>query len=131
MEALDAAKKFGIRNILALRGDPPQGQKEWVRTENGFDYATNLVKFIREQYGDYFCIVVAGYPEVHIEATNREDDIRHLKEKVDAGADLVITQLFYDNTIYLKWLEDCRAAGINCPILPGIMPIQGYEKFHK
>ena len=95
--SLDRARELGIRNLLALRGDPPRGATDWVAVENGFNYAVDLVKFIREEYGDFFCIIVAGYPEVHLEATNREDDIRHLKEKVDAGADFIITQLFFDN----------------------------------
>ena len=90
-EALDTAKEYGIKNILALRGDPPQGQENWEPVENGFAYATQLVEFIKEKYGDYFCIVVAGYPETHLQATSREDDIKHLKEKCDAGADIVIT----------------------------------------
>lgn len=72
------------------------------------------MRFIREKYGDYFCIVVAGYPEVHLTATSREDDIRHLKEKVDAGADFVITQVFYNNEIFYEWVRDCREAGIQC-----------------
>mmetsp|Transcript_16525 Transcript_16525/g.28075 ORF Transcript_16525/g.28075 Transcript_16525/m.28075 type:complete len:212 (-) Transcript_16525:1365-2000(-) len=97
IEALDTAKQYNIRNILALRGDPPFGVEDWTPIDNGFAYATELVAFIKEKYGDYFCIVVAGYPEVHSQATSREDDIKHLKEKVDAGADIIITQLFYDN----------------------------------
>jgi len=100
VESLDQAKKLGLRNILALRGDPPRGAKDWVRTENGFDYATDLVKFIKETYGDYFCIGVAGYPEVHLEAKSREDDIKYLKQKCDAGADFIITQLFFDNNLF-------------------------------
>jgi hypothetical protein len=78
---------LGIRNLLALRGDPPRGKTDWVPIENGFNYAVDLVRFIREKYGDYFCIGVAGYPEKHLEAKTRDDDIRYLKEKVDAGAD--------------------------------------------
>ena len=76
---------------MALRGDPPRGAKDWKPIENGFTCARDLVKFIREKYGDYFSIGVAGYPEVHLQATSREDDIKYLKEKVDAGADFVIT----------------------------------------
>lgn len=91
LESLDKAKALGIRNLLALRGDPPRGATDWIPIENGFNYACDLVKFIREKYGDYFCIGVAGYPETHLQATNREDDIRHLKEKVDAGSDFIIT----------------------------------------
>jgi methylenetetrahydrofolate reductase (NADPH) len=100
IEALDTAKSYGIRNILALRGDPPHGVENWTPIDNGFAYATELVAFIKQHYEDYFCIVVAGYPEVHMQATSREDDIKHLKEKTDAGADIVITQMFYNNEIY-------------------------------
>ena len=130
-ENLNRARELGIKNLLALRGDPPRGATDWVATENGFNYAIDLVKFIREEYGDFFCIGVAGYPEVHLQATSREDDIYHLKEKVDAGADFVITQLFYDNQIFYDWVADCRRAGIECEIIPGIMPILGYDRFHR
>ena len=82
---------------MALRGDPPRGAKGWVATENGFTCAKDLVAFIREKYGDFFSIGVAGYPEIHLEAKSREDDIKYLKDKVDAGADFIITQLFFDN----------------------------------
>jgi methylenetetrahydrofolate reductase (NADPH) len=131
LERLDAAQNKGIRNILALRGDSPRGASDWVHNENGFNYAIDLVRFIRETYGDYFTICVAGYPEVHLTASSREDDIRHLKEKVDAGADFIITQLFYDNAIFYQWVKDCRAAGIKVPIIPGIMPILGYDRFKR
>jgi methylenetetrahydrofolate reductase (NADPH) len=76
---------------LALRGDPPKGKAEWAPVESGFSCARDLVSYIREKYGDYFCLGVAGYPEVHTDAKSREDDINYLKEKVDAGADFVIT----------------------------------------
>lgn len=131
IEALDKAKSCGIRNILALRGDPPFGQTDWVPVDNGFEYATQIVKFIKERYGDFFCIVVAGYPEVHLQATSREDDIKHLKEKCDAGSDVIITQLFYNNELYIQWVKDCRAAGITAHIIPGILPILGYDRFKK
>ena len=75
---------------MALRGDPPAGE-EWKAVDDGFAHAVDIVKFIKENYGDYFCVVVAGYPETHLQATSREDDIRYLKEKCDAGADIVIT----------------------------------------
>ncbi len=115
--------------MLALRGDPPRGSTDWIPIENGFNYALDLIKYIKENFGDYFCIGCAGYPEVHLTATSREDDIRYLKEKVDAGAEFVITQLFYDNQIFIEWVKDCKLAGINCPIIPGIMPILGYDRF--
>lgn len=120
---------MGIRNLLCLRGDPPQGDKEWKPVESGFNHAVDLIRFIRENYGDYFCIVCAGYPEVHLEATSREDDIKYLKDKVDAGADFIITQLFYDNQVFLEWVSDCRKAGITCQIIPGLLPIIGYDRF--
>ncbi|EGC34903.1 methylenetetrahydrofolate reductase [Dictyostelium purpureum] len=126
--ALDKAKATGIRNILALRGDPPRGE-EWKKIEGGFGYACDLVKFIRERYGDYFGICVAGYPEGHSDCTSFEDDITHLKAKVDAGADLIITQLFYDVDVFCDFVKKCREVGINCPIIPGIMPIQTYAGF--
>eukprot|EP01006_Ploeotia_vitrea_P033942 TRINITY_DN65671_c11_g10_i1.p1 TRINITY_DN65671_c11_g10~~TRINITY_DN65671_c11_g10_i1.p1 ORF type:complete len:650 (-),score=362.60 TRINITY_DN65671_c11_g10_i1:68-1969(-) len=129
-EALEAAKKAGIRNILALRGDPPKGQ-EWQQCEDGFAYAVDLVKYIRSKYGDYFGIGVAGYPEGHIAAESFEKDLQHLKEKVDAGADFIITQLFYDVDLFLDWMKKARAIGIKCPIVPGLMPIQAYGGFKR
>merc|ERR1719281_779785 len=136
-ETLDVCKQNGICNILALRGDPPghleQGAKSegFKQCEGGFAYATDLVKYIRAEYGDYFCIAVAGYPEGHLEATSFHDDMVHLKEKVDAGADLIVTQLFYDNPSFLGYVERCKEMGITIPILPGIMPIQSYAGFNK
>merc|ERR1719262_998973 len=130
-KALHTAKEHGIRNILALRGDPPAGvnQGEWKQVEGGFAFATDLVKYIRKMYGDYFCIGVAGYPEGHLEATSKEDDMKHLKEKIDAGGDLIVTQLFYDNDEFAAFVAKCRGMGINVPILPGIMPVQSYGGF--
>lgn len=129
-EALQKAKDAGIQNILALRGDPPRGE-EWKKIDGGFGYAVDLVKFIRQEFGDYFGICVAGYPEKHIESKSYEEDLRLLKEKVDAGADLIITQLFYDVKLFLKFVKDCRELGIKCPIVPGMMPIHGYAGFER
>lgn len=129
--ALREAKAAGIQNILALRGDPPRGQENWTKVETGFSYATDLVKYIRQEYGDYFCIGVAAYPEGHIENPDKEADLAHLKEKVDAGADYIVTQLFYDVDMYLEWLDRVKAMGIDIPILPGIMPIQNYSGFKR
>jgi len=126
--ALQAAKDSGIRNILALRGDPPRGE-EWKQIEGGFAHAVDLVKFIRQEFGDFFGVCVAGYPEGHIDCTTYREDLQFLKEKVDAGADLIITQLFYDCNKFIQFMKDCREIGINCPILPGIMPIHGYQGF--
>eukprot|EP00462_Mataza_sp_D1_P013659 CAMPEP_0175152618 /NCGR_PEP_ID=MMETSP0087-20121206/19218_1 /TAXON_ID=136419 /ORGANISM="Unknown Unknown, Strain D1" /LENGTH=553 /DNA_ID=CAMNT_0016439079 /DNA_START=223 /DNA_END=1884 /DNA_ORIENTATION=+ len=130
-DALLKAKAAGIRNILALRGDPARGDEQWEACEDGFDHAVNLVEFIREEFKDEFGIAVAGYPEGHVAATSIEEDIKFLKQKVDAGADFVITQLFYDVDIFLGWVDKCRAAGITCPIIPGIMPIQNYNGFKR
>lgn len=128
---LEKVKEAGVRNILALRGDPPKGAEQWEACEGGFEHAVDLVSYIRKEYGDYFGIAVAGYPEGHISATSPADDIKYLKMKVDAGADFVITQLFYDVDVFLEWVKRCRAAGITCPIVPGIMPIQNYNGFKR
>jgi len=134
-EGLEGAKERGIRNILALRGDPPAGQ-EWQKCEGGFAHASDLVKFVRESYGDYFSIGVAGYPEGHpaglLEGKlTYEQEMEFLKEKIDLGADFIITQMFYDVDLFLKFVKDCRACGINVPILPGILPIQNYAGFKR
>ncbi|KAJ1973124.1 methylenetetrahydrofolate reductase (NAD(P)H) met13 [Dimargaris xerosporica] len=129
--ALREAKDAGIQNILALRGDPPRGAAEWVKCDNGFANAVDLVRYIRKQYDDYFCISVAGYPEGHIDSEDKEQDLHFLKAKVDAGADYIVTQLFYDTELFLRWVDQCRAIGINCPILAGIMPIQSYNGFQR
>lgn len=124
-KALQDFKDAGMRNLLALRGDPPRGEA-WKQTEGGFANAIDLVKYIRKNHGDWFCIGVAGYPEKHVDCESYEKDLQNLKAKVDAGADFIITQLFYDAKIYLKFQDDCRALGINIPILPGLMPIMSY-----
>lgn len=129
--ALEKAKEAGVRNILALRGDPPRGQHRWAHSVENFKYAADLVRYIRQNHGDYFGICVAGYPEGHSDSPNIDEDIRHLKEKVDAGADLIITQLFYDVDMFFAYEEKCRKIGITCPIIPGIMPIQSYQGFHR
>jgi len=124
---LEKAKGLGLRNILALRGDLPNIDEEWQYDPEKFNYGTDLVRHIRQTTGDYFTICVAGYPTGHPEAQSYEDDLLHLREKVDAGADFIITQLFFKASTFKKFVDDCRAFGINCPILPGIMPIQSYD----
>jgi methylenetetrahydrofolate reductase (NADPH) len=124
---LAAAK---IDNVLPLRGDPPQGQKEFIPAQGGFSHATELVQFIRDE--DFnFCLGGACYPEGHVETASRDDDLRHLKAKVDAGLDFLITQLFFDNAFYFDFVERARRAGINIPIVPGIMPITNYEQVQR
>ncbi|KAK9518666.1 hypothetical protein VZT92_022839, partial [Zoarces viviparus] len=126
---LAKAKHLGLKNIMALRGDPVGSG--WEEEEEGFNYATDLVKHIRSEFEDYFDICVAGYPTGHPEAESYEEDLQHLKEKVDAGADFIISQLFFRADTFLKFLDDCRAIGITCPILPGIFPIQGYQSLRQ
>ncbi|KAI8821764.1 methylenetetrahydrofolate reductase-domain-containing protein [Fimicolochytrium jonesii] len=129
--ALKDAKAAGIQNILALRGDPPRGQETWTKVETGFSYAIDLVKYIRHEYGDYFCIGVAAYPEGHTDNPDPEEDLRHLKRKIEAGADYVVTQLFYDVDLFITWYKKALDLGITAPILPGIMPIQNYGGFNR
>ncbi|CAM9797046.1 unnamed protein product [Phaeothamnion confervicola] len=138
---LCAARDAGIQNILALRGDPPIGEDRWRPRPDGFRNAVELVKFIRSEHGDHFCVAVAGYPEVHTESWNdpdlppsdqvRETDIRRLVEKVEAGADFIITQFFYDVSVFLDFKRRCRRAGIAVPVLPGYLPVQSYNAFKK
>lgn len=162
--ALKLAKERGFRNILALRGDPPHGQKEWKAVEGGFECALDLVRYIRSQYGDYFGITVSGYPEGHPVVRKKIDDkswdsakndnpryhavkkcddgsyegvseqdwrseLDYLKQKVEAGGQVIITQLFYDAQIFIDWVTAVRAHGIDVPILPGIMPIRNHGSF--
>lgn len=124
---LQKAKNLGIRNILALRGDPPDGKESWTKQKGGLNFASDLVKLIRKEFGDYFVICVAGYPTGHPESECYEEDLKNLKIKVDAGADFIITQLFFKAETFIKFYNDCRAIGINCPIIPGLLPIQAYQ----
>jgi methylenetetrahydrofolate reductase (NADPH) len=129
---LQQAKSCGIHNILALRGDPPRGKRSWEQGEvsGGYcDRSIDLVKLIRELHGDYFGIVVAGHPEGHPSSRNMEEEMKHLKAKMDAGADLIITQFFYDVEAFMGYVKRCREYGITCPIMPGIMPIQSFSTF--
>lgn len=130
--ALQQAKSSGVHNILALRGDPPRGKRSWaVGDVSGgeCDRAIDLVKLIRQLHGSYFGIAVAGHPEGHPSSATPEDELRYLKEKMDAGADFIITQFFYDTDLFLQYVKRCRENDITCPILPGIMPIQSYNSF--
>ena len=117
---LDGLRAEGIENIMALRGDPPQGQKAFVPPEDGFAYAVELVRAIREQDG--FGIGVAGYPEGHPEAAGYHVSLRHQIEKIQAGADFVVSQLFLNNADFLRWRDDLRKGGVTVPIVPGILP---------
>ncbi len=124
---LQQIENSGIRNIVALRGDPPQGQKDFVAPVDGFGHAQDLVAHIRAREARLNLprcgIAVAGYPEKHIEAESMDSDLRHLKAKVDAGADCIITQLFYDNRCFFEFERKAREIGIEVPIIPGLLPI--------
>lgn len=123
---LDDFKDNGIENVLALRGDCLLGEKRFVPDPQGYSYASELVEGIREyrrEEGRVYCIGVGGYPEKHFEAPNIETDVLNLKKKVDAGADYVITQMFFDNAKYYDFVSRCRQAGITVPIIPGIKPL--------
>ena len=126
---LDLMRDRGVENVLALRGDPPQGQDEWTATEGGLRYSRELIELIRDDYD--FAIGAACFPEVHIHATDAESDLRYTKEKVDAGAQFLITQLFYDNRCYYEFVERARDIGIEVPIIPGIMPITNAGQIRK
>ncbi len=126
---LDTLQAQGIQNVLALRGDPPQGQEKFEKPENGFAYANELVAFIRANYD--FCIGVAGYPEGHIECPDKKADLDHLKRKVDAGADFIVTQLFFDNRYYFDFIDRAQNLGIHIPIIPGIMPILNVKQVQR
>jgi methylenetetrahydrofolate reductase (NADPH) len=118
---LDEMRAAEIDNVLALRGDPPSGQEGWVKTEGGLEYSRELVQLIKADYP--FAIGAACFPETHIHASSPQADIDHLVEKVAAGVDFLITQLFFDNALYFDFVARARAAGIGVPIIPGILPI--------
>lgn len=134
---LDNLEFLGINNIVALRGDSMTGEKRFSPTPGGYRYASELVEGIRRYQGSagyqrnrkegdsdrYFCIGVGGYPEKHFEAANIETDIENLKKKIDAGADYIITQMFFDNNVYYDFVRRCREAGITVPIIPGLKPL--------
>jgi methylenetetrahydrofolate reductase (NADH) len=120
-ETLQEMREAGIDNVLALRGDPPAGEEVWRKTEGGLEYSGELVELISADYP--FAIGAACFPETHIHAAGPEEDLEHLVEKVQAGVDFLITQLFFDNALYFRFVERARRAGIEVPIIPGIMPI--------
>jgi methylenetetrahydrofolate reductase (NADPH) len=126
---LDTMRDSGIQNVLALRGDPPAGQAEWTATEGGLEYSRELIELIRDNYE--FAIGAACFPEVHIHAESAESDLRYAKEKVDAGARFLITQLFFDNAAYWDFVARAREAGIDVPIVPGIMPITNFGQIQR
>jgi methylenetetrahydrofolate reductase (NADPH) len=128
-ETLDLMRDAGVQNVLALRGDPPPGETEWVATEGGLEFSRELIELIRDEYD--FAIGAACFPEVHIHADSAESDLRYCKEKVDAGARFLITQLFFDNALYWDFVARAREIGIDVPIIPGIMPITNFEQIKR
>jgi methylenetetrahydrofolate reductase (NADPH) len=123
-EVLREYVRHGITHTVALRGDLPSG----MAVAGEFRYASDLVSFIREETGDHFTVEVAAYPEYHPQARNAQEDLRHFKTKVDAGADAAITQYFYNSDAYFHFVDEVRAMGVGIPIVPGIMPIASFSQ---
>lgn len=123
---LDTYKANGIKHLVALRGDLPSGSGNV--SGGDFNYANELVGFIRQQYGDHFYIEVAAYPEVHPQAKNAFTDLDNFKRKIDAGADSALTQYFFNPDAYFRFVDECEKRGVNVPIVPGIMPITNYTQ---
>src|SRR6185503_5680060 len=128
-QILDDLWKGGIRNVLALRGDPPAGQSQFVATEGGFSNADGLAQFVRGRHD--FCIGVAGYPEGHPQCLNRTRDLEYLKRKIDNGGNFVVTQLFFDNADFYRFRDEARAMGKKVPIVAGIMPITNVSQIKR
>jgi methylenetetrahydrofolate reductase (NADPH) len=118
---LDGMAEAGIENVLALRGDPPRGATEWTPHPGGLQYSTELAALIHAGYD--FSIGAACFPEIHPEAPDQAEDLRFLKAKVESGASFLITQLFFDNELYFRFVDEARSSGIEVPIIPGVMPI--------
>ncbi len=127
---LREATRRGIDNIVALRGDPPQGEQAFRAVEGGLSYACELVKLVRRDF-PHFGIAVAGYPETHREAASPAADLDYLRGKVDCGADIVITQLFYANDDFFRFRERCEHVGIRVPIVPGILPVTSLAQIQR
>jgi methylenetetrahydrofolate reductase (NADPH) len=121
-EYLREARGRGVDNIVALRGDPPKGETTFTAVEGGLRYANELLTLIKSEFPSYG-VAVAGYPETHQEAPSFEIDLQNLQRKVAAGADVIITQLFYDNADFFRFRESCEALGIRVPIIPGILSV--------
>ena len=129
---LDEVADAGIQNVLALRGDPPRGETEFVPHPEGFAHASDLVAFIRSRPERWrFCVGAAAYPEGHVETRDIARDLAHLRLKVDAGVDFLVTQLFFENARYFGFVERARAAGVTVPIIPGIMPFTNVEQIER
>ncbi len=127
-DVLAQLQDAGVKKIIALRGDPPKMDSTWQPHPDGYHYAAELVAAARERG---FSVAVAGFPEVHPEAKSRESDLRYLKEKVDAGADAIITQLFFHNQDFFDYVTDARALGITVPIVPGLLPFRSDDELRR
>ena len=130
-EDLAALDAMGIDRLMLLRGDPQKGAERFETSVDGFSHASELISFTRERYGNRFSIGGGAYPEKHPEATSQEEDLLFLKRKIDAGCDFLITQFFFDNSRYFDFVARARAAGITCPITPGILPITHYNQIER
>jgi len=126
---LESLQEKNIENVLALRGDPPQGEEKFIKTEGGFEYGNELVAFMKKNFS--FCIGAACYPEGHVECKDLDKDIDNLKRKVDSGVDFLVTQLFFDNRHYFDFLDRAQKANINIPVIPGIMPILNFKQIKR
>ncbi|MCC7475432.1 MAG: methylenetetrahydrofolate reductase [NAD(P)H] [Pirellulales bacterium] len=124
---LQTARQLDVHNVVALRGDPPRGDSQFRAVPGGFQHANELVGLIRREFSD-MGVAVAGYPEKHQEAPSMEVDLTNLKRKVDAGADLVLTQLFYNNDDFFRFRDCCAALGIGVPIVPGLLPVTNFAQ---
>jgi len=127
---LGAARRLGVAAIVALRGDPPKGETAFRPVAGGLRYAAELVAFIRAEFPE-FRLLVAGYPETHQEAPSPAVDLENLKRKCDAGGDVVVTQLFYDNADFFRFRDRCSSLGITAPIVPGVMPVTNYAQVRR
>lgn len=127
---LREARHRGVAAIVALRGDPPKGETSFSPVAGGLRYASELVSLIRSEFPE-FGILVAGYPETHQEAVSPDADLENLRRKCDAGGDVVVTQLFYDNADFLRFRERCAALGITAPIVPGVMPVTNFAQIRR
>lgn len=126
---IDRLGDAGVQNILALRGDPPQGDTQFRPVKDGFAHASDLIEFIKSR--GPFCVGAACYPEKHPEAADLDTDIKWLAHKVQAGADYLVTQMFFDNAPYFEFLDRVRAAGIEVPVIPGIMPVTNVSQIRR
>jgi methylenetetrahydrofolate reductase (NADPH) len=131
IEDISYLKSKNVNNLMLLRGDPPKGTNDFVPHPDGFAYASELIEKVSSEFKNTFTIGAGCYPEKHPETATFDDDILHLKEKTNAGADFLITQLFFDNDIYFNFVDKVRKAGIRCRVIPGVIPITSYSQIER